>query len=149
MVFVAADSLLSAGQDGTVRQWDLKTGKAKGVLQGGIGPINAMAFAAKRVLIAGRDGLALRQPGSGNFQKLSGHDGPVLSCALSADGRLLASGGSDHTVRVYRADDGLPLASFPGHDRGVRAVALSLTGDAVYSGGEDGTLRRWPIPRSI
>lgn len=147
VAFVASDSLLSASQDGTVRQWDLKTGKSKGTLQGGVGPINAMAFGAKRVVVAGRDGLAIRQPGAGTFQKLSGHDGPVLCCALSADGILLASGGSDRTVRIYRADDGLPLASYP-TDRGVRAVAFSQNGDAVYSGDEGGTLRRWPVPKA-
>src|SRR5205814_7877981 len=31
--FVSPDSLLSAGADGTVRQWDLRTGKTKGVLR--------------------------------------------------------------------------------------------------------------------
>jgi WD40 repeat protein len=152
VAFVAADSLLSAGADGTVRQWDLKTGKSKGVLQAGVGPINAMAFGSKRVVVAGRDGLAVRQPGAASFQKLSGHDGPVLCCALSADGKLLVSGGADRTVRIYRAEDGLPLANYPGHERPVRAVAFSIAfaagNDAVYSGGEEGTLRRWPVPKA-
>ena len=81
VAFVAADSLLSASLDGTVRQWDLKTGKSKGVLQAPVGPISAMVFAGKRVAVAGRDGLAIRQPNEGSFQKLTGHDGPVLCCA--------------------------------------------------------------------
>jgi WD40 repeat protein len=148
VAFVAADSLLSSSHDGTVRQWDLKTGKVKGVLQAPVGPIASMSFAGKRIAVAGRDGLALRQPTDAMFRKLSGHDGPVLCCALSADGKLLASGGSDRTVRIWRAEDGLALASYPGHDRGVRSVAFSPAGDAVYSGGEDGTLRRWPVPKA-
>jgi WD40 repeat protein len=148
VAFVASDSLLSASADGTVRQWDLKTGKSKGSLQAGVGPIGALAFGSKRVVVAGRDGLAIRQPGAGSFQKIAGHDGPVLGCALSADGKLFASGGADRTVRIYRTEDGLPLASYPGHERGVRVVAFSLAGDAVYSGGEEGTLRRWPVPKA-
>jgi WD40 repeat protein len=147
VAFVAADSLLSASHDGTVRQWDLKTGKSKGSLPAGVGPIGAMAFAAKRVAVAGREGLAFRQPTSPAFQKLLGHDGPVLSCAISPDGRLVVSGGSDRTVRVYRTDDGLLLATYPGHDKSVRAVAFSESGDAIYSGGEEGTIRRWPVPK--
>ena len=147
VAFVAADSLISAGQDGTVRQWDLKTGKSKGALPAGVGPIGAMAFGSKRVLVAGRDGLAMRQPHSGTFLKLSGHDGPVLCCALSADGRLLASGGADRTVRVYRTEDGLQLACYAGHTKSVRAVAFAPAGDALYSGGAGGTLRRWPVPK--
>ena len=148
VAFVSAESLLSSSHDGTVRQWDLKTGKVKGILQAPVGPIGAMAFAGKRIAVAGRDGLAIRHPSGAAFQKLSGHEGPVLCCALSADGKLLASGGADKTVRIWRAEDGLALASYPGHDRGVRAVCFSASGDALYSGGEDGTLRRWPIPKA-
>lgn len=148
VAFVAADSLISASQDGTVRQWDLKTGKSKGTLPAPVGPIGAMTFAAKRVVVAGRDGLAIRQPGAGSFQKLSGHDGSVLCCALSTDGKLLVSGGSDRMVHIYRAEDGLQLAAYPGHDRPVRAVAVAPAGDAIYSGDEGGTLRRWPVPKA-
>ena len=148
VAFVAADSLLSASQDGTVRQWDLKAGKSKGTLTATVGPIGAMAYAAKRVVVAGRDGLAFRQPSSGSFQKLTDHDGAVLCCALSPDGKLLVSGGSDRTVRIYRAEDGLQLAAYPGHDRPVRTVAVAPAGDAIYSGDEGGTLRRWPVPKA-
>jgi WD40 repeat protein len=144
---VGADSLLSASADGTVRQWNLKTGVSKGGLPAGVGPLSALAFAAKRIAVAGREGLALRHPHAPAFTKLEGHDGAVLCCALSADGRLLVSGGADHTVRIYRAEDGAPLATYSGHDRPVRAIALSPTGDAVYSGDEGGIIRRWPAPK--
>jgi eukaryotic-like serine/threonine-protein kinase len=147
VAFVTADSLLSASHDGTVRQWDLKTGKSKGTLSAGVGALNAMTFVAKRVAVAGREGLALRLPPAPAFQKLLGHDGAVLCCALSPDGGLVASGGADHTVRVYRAEDGLALATYPGHDKPVRAVAFSAAGDVLYSGSEDGTIRRWPLPK--
>ena len=147
VAFVAADSLLSAGTDGTVRQWDLKTGKSKGTLSAPVGPIATLSFAGKRVAVAGRDGLAMRQPHAAAFTKLGGHDGAVQCCALSADGKLLASGGADATVRVYRAEDGLQLAAYSGHNKGVRTVAFSPSGDALYSGGEGGTLRRWPVPK--
>ncbi|MFM8274607.1 MAG: WD40 repeat domain-containing serine/threonine protein kinase [Gemmata sp.] len=145
--FVGADSLLSASADGTVRQWNLKTGASNRGLPAGVGPLGALAFAAKRIAVAGRDGLALRQPHAPAFTKLEGHEGAVLCCALSADGRLLVSGGADHTVRIYGAEGGAPLATYPGHDRPVRAVALSPTGDAIYSGDEGGIVRRWPTPK--
>ncbi len=149
VAFVATDSLLSASHDGTVRQWDLQTGKTKGHLLGGVGPIYALAYGAKRVAVAGRDGVAVRAPGAANFHKLSGHEGPVLCCAISPDGKLIASGGTDGTVRLYRAEDGLAVACYPGHHRSVRAVAFATSSDVVYSGSEDGTLRRWLVPKTI
>jgi WD40 repeat protein len=138
---------LSASTDGTVKQWDLRTGKAKGTLPGLVGPIAQLAFAAKLIAVVGQEGVAIRKRHAPGFEKLTGHEGAVVCVAVSPDGALLASGGTDRTVRVYRADTGAQLACYAGHDKGVRSVAFAPTGDAVYSGGEDGTLRRWLVPK--
>ena len=139
----SADSLLSAGQDGTVRQWDAQTGKSKAVLAAPVGPINALAYGGKRVAVAGK-WLAVRQR-DGLFQRFDGHAGAVLCVAFSADRKMIASGGIDGTVRVWTADEGIQLETFTGHTGAVQAVAFGPDGGVVYSGGADGTLRRWPI----
>jgi serine/threonine protein kinase len=145
VAFVSADSLLTAGTDGTVRQWELKTGKSKGTIPAGVGPLVALAYGGKRLAVAG-DSLALRMP-TGQFVKLEGHDGPVLCCAISADGRLLVSGGADRTVRVWSTEEGTTVTTFPGHTGPVRAVAIDPGCQAIFSGGEDGMLRRWAAPK--
>jgi len=46
---------------------------------------------------------------------LEGHTGAVWGAALSADGRLLATGGGDGTVRLWETQSGRLLASLQGH----------------------------------
>ena len=44
---------------------------------------------------------------------LTGHDGEVFSMAITPDGALAVSGGSDRTVRVWDLAAGAQRASWP------------------------------------
>jgi WD40 repeat protein len=68
--------------------------------------------------------------------------------ALSGDGKLVASGGVDGTVKVWEAPSGRLLATLEGHSGGVYEVALSGDGKLVASGCGDGTVKVWATPRS-
>jgi serine/threonine protein kinase len=136
------DSLLSAGHDGTVRLWDARTGAAKGTVNAQVGKVKAVAFArvGKRIAVAG-DSLRVRQA-DGSLTPLRGHRGPVLAVAFSPDGLMLISGGSDGTVRVWRAEDGEEMRTLEGHAGGVLSLAFHPGGSVFFSGGADGIIRR-------
>ena len=74
---------------------------------------------------------------------LTGHSNYVNCVAYSPDGKMLASGSSDHTVKLWNANTGELLATCAGHSAAVRSVAFSPDGKLFASGGEDNLVRLW------
>jgi WD40 repeat protein/serine/threonine protein kinase len=71
------------------------------------------------------------------------HWGVVTSLAASADGKRVASGGSDNAVRIWDRDTGKEAAIGWGHEQPVLAVAFSPDGQTVASGSADHNVRLW------
>src|SRR5437773_248588 len=76
-------------------------------------------------------------------RRLRGHQGYVYSVSFSADGRLLASGSADTTVRLWNPDTGQELRCLQGQQGMVYSVSFSADGRLLASGSDDKTVRLW------
>jgi len=74
---------------------------------------------------------------------LTGHGSAVTCGAFSADGKTLATGSYDNTVKVWDVAEHRERLTLKGHTGGVKAVLLSPDGKTVFSAGEDRTVRVW------
>src|SRR5271166_2105352 len=70
----------------------------------------------------------------------------VRSIAISPDGRSLASGFGDNTIRLWDLASGKELRRLEGHTNKVRSVAFAPDGRSLASGSEDNTIRLWDLP---
>jgi serine/threonine protein kinase len=74
---------------------------------------------------------------------LTGHQGPVWSVAFAPDGRTLATGSDDATLRFWDAATGRELSVLSGNGSAVLGVAFAHSGKFLLSGSADGILRVW------
>jgi WD40 repeat protein len=69
----------------------------------------------------------------------------VNSVAFSPDGKTLASGSLDQTVRLWEVATGKEILKFEGHQDPVCSVAFSPDGRHLASGHNNGTIFIWDV----
>ena len=74
---------------------------------------------------------------------LKGHSDCVHSVAFSPDGKSLASGSDDATIKLWDTAGRKELLTFKGYSRMVLSVAFSPDGRRLASGSEDHTIKLW------
>jgi serine/threonine protein kinase len=143
------ETLVSSSQDGTIKLWDLITGRLTRSFAAHADTVRSLSLSA--------DGQTLASGNGDNTVKvwnlqtkelqhtLAEHTAPVWSVALSRDGRTLISGSGDRTIKVWDLETGQLVCTLTGHQGKVYAVALSPDEQTVVSGSTDRTIKVWNL----
>lgn len=139
--------VVSAGGDGTIRQWDATTGQEIGKLDAHEGRVLAIAVNADatRFASAGEDKtIKLWDIESGQvFHSLRGHESSIRDIAFNSTGDRIVSGSDDKSVKLWNAETGDFIATLNRHTAGVTGVAISPDGKTIASVGGDTQICIW------
>jgi WD40 repeat protein len=63
--------------------------------------------------------------------------------SFSSDGKILASGSDDKTIKLWDVETGKEIRTLTGHNSYVNSVSFSSDGKTLASGSSDGTIKLW------
>ncbi|MCY6488960.1 toll/interleukin-1 receptor domain-containing protein [Leptolyngbya sp. GGD] len=76
--------------------------------------------------------------------RLEGHGNTIESVSFSPDGKTIATGSWDNTVKLWNLK-GEELKTLKGHRDVVRSVSFSPDGKTIATGSEDATIKLWNL----
>lgn len=137
----------SAGQDQTVRVWDISNGKAAHILRGHVSDVRALAFPSDDLLVsASMDGQLILwdlPAGRSRYRVSTGQE--LLSVDASQRLNAITVGCVDGEVGVYDLSTGEPIRrrTLVGPQPRRHPVRFIESRAQVLSGAEDGTVVSW------
>jgi WD40 repeat protein len=165
LVAISADfeALVSSSVYGNIEIWNLQTGKLLHALRIYYSEILSVSLSSNGKILAVSGYTTIVW--DGDFSKfptikiwditsqesprllhaLCGHLDLVNSVAISPDGRYLASGSRDGTVKLWNLANGEALQTLQGHSGWVNCVAFDSHGNYLISSSADKTIKIWSL----
>ena len=154
--------LASGSWDKTIKLWDVNTGTEICTMTGHQLQVNSVAFSPQGQLLASASydrtirlwQIPALESSHKEFQNrpcysllgtLSGHAWAVLTVAFSPDGKILATGSDDNTIKLWEVNTGQLICTLVGHSWSVVAVAFTADGETLLSASCDKTVKLWRV----
>jgi WD40 repeat protein len=135
-----------------LRAWDVATGEQRRTFPGAALVASLTLSPDGRTLATNADGgttvVLLETATGGRRAELRGHTETIFRVAFASDGRTLASGSMDGTIRLWDLPSGKEVGRLEGHRGWVLDLAFSPDGRRLASASLDTTALVWDVART-
>jgi WD40 repeat protein len=147
--------LVAGGYDATIQRWDISGEEPKqcSALLGHNGWVQCLGFAPEneRLFTADSWGRLMGWPYADDkpaplWNLPQAHDGWIRALAVSPDGKSVATGGNDLTIRIHSTADG-SLQKELKHPSPIFSLCFHPEGTSLVSGDLEGGVRHWDLGR--